>query len=92
MNNEEVKLFLALSQQERDIRVKEEMKRFSVIYIHTSPSGRSYVGQTCSLGNARWHQHKYSAKKGVKSKFATALRKYDREVDWDHGILWVFRM
>lgn len=95
MDNESIYLpdnftsFLALSQQERNVLVEKEMKKLSIIYIHASPSDKSYIGQTCSLGNARWHQHKYSARKGTETKFARALRKYDQNVDWKHGILWV---
>lgn len=95
MDNESIYLpdnfttFLALSQQERDLRVKEAMKALSVVYIHTSPSGKSYVGQTYTLGDARWIQHRLSARNGRKTKFARALRKYDQDEDWSHAILWV---
>lgn len=95
MDNESIYLpdnfttFLSLSQQERDLLVKEEINKLSVVYIHTSPSGKSYIGQTCILGNTRWHQHRRAARKGVKTKFATALREHSQLSDWEHGILWV---
>lgn len=49
-----------------------------IIYKYTSPSGKSYIGQTL-YPNQRKYQHKRAAIKGHISKFCDAIRKYG----WD---------
>ena len=47
------------------------------IYKFTSPSGKSYIGQTYQNPNRRKEQHRYSAEKSnIKTKFYDAIRKY----------------
>jgi len=47
-----------------------------ICYIATSPSGKSYVGQTTGRLSARWSNHASCARIGRKSKLYSALRKY----------------
>ena len=48
-----------------------------IIYKITNKiNGKVYIGQTSRTLNARWKQHIRNAKKGVKTKFYNALRKY----------------
>ncbi len=51
-----------------------------IIYKITNKiNGKVYIGQTSRTLNARWMQHIRNAKKGVKTKFYNALRKYGAE-------------
>ena len=54
-----------------------------IIYIHTSPSGRCYIGQTCQKTNERW-------KNGIGYKrhphFYKAIQKYGWD-NFEHKIL-----
>lgn len=57
-----------------------------IVYIHTSPTGKSYIGIT-SKYDKRCQQHRSAARRGVGCRaFGNALRRYG----WDaftHGIL-----
>ena len=57
---------------------KEEYDNIGIIYKYTSPSGKSYIGQT-RFPNRRKAQHKLEAKQGSKCTFHKAIRKYG----WD---------
>lgn len=46
------------------------------IYRFISPSGKSYIGQTANDPEIRKLQHKYTANKGLDTKFYKAIRKY----------------
>lgn len=48
-----------------------------IIYKFTSPSGKSYIGQT-NQGNKRYSQHAKSSK-SKDGKFQRAIRKYGFE-------------
>ena len=54
-----------------------------IIYKRTSPSGKSYIGQTIYTEAKRWTQHIKDAKdpksSGYKSKLSKAIRKYGGE-------------
>lgn len=55
------------------------MARFT-IYLHTAPSGRSYVGFTSQTVEQRWVQHCYDAARGrYNSSLHAAIRKYGSE-------------
>lgn len=57
------------------------------IYKFTSPSGKSYIGQTYQDPNKRKEQHRYSAEKGnIKTKFYDAIHKYGFD-SFDFSIL-----
>ena len=47
-----------------------------IIYKHTSPSGRSYIGQTIRTMGYRLNGHIRNACTGGNTKFAFAIRKY----------------
>ena len=47
-----------------------------VVYKLTSPRGKSYIGQTCRELSQRLFEHESQARKGVKRKLYSALRKY----------------
>lgn len=51
-----------------------------IIYLATSPSGKSYVGQTTRSLKSRWGEHVYdAAHRGAEYPMARALRKYPAE-------------
>lgn len=50
-----------------------------IIYMHTSPSGKSYIGQSINSLEERWKSHISSASAGRKSRFNNAIRKYGPE-------------
>jgi group I intron endonuclease len=50
-----------------------------IIYKHTSPSGKSYIGQSINSLKERLKSHISSAKSGKKSRFNDAVRKYGIE-------------
>ncbi len=50
-----------------------------IIYKHTSPSNKSYIGQSINTIEERLRSHISSAKAGNKSRFAHAIRKYGIE-------------
>lgn len=55
----------------------------SIVYMRTSPSGKSYIGQTKFLEAIRWKQH-YQAANNINSKeyylpLSYAIRKYGQE-------------
>ena len=52
----------------------------------TSPSGKSYIGQTIQPFNIRWNQHKREAKAGNKNPLYKAMRKYGPD-SFQHTIL-----
>lgn len=61
------------------------------VYVHTSPSGKKYVGQTCQKPEDRWGNNgiKYlSKRKGIYQHpaFANAILKYGWE-NFDHEIV-----
>jgi group I intron endonuclease len=47
-----------------------------IVYMHTSPSGKSYIGFTGQRGNLRWLRHVSDAKLGSDTAFHRAMRKY----------------
>ncbi|MBG6164975.1 DNA-binding NarL/FixJ family response regulator [Labrenzia sp. EL_195] len=47
-----------------------------IIYLATSPSGKSYVGQTTKRLETRRKGHEYAARTGSKLKFHRALRQH----------------
>ncbi len=47
-----------------------------VVYMHTSPSGKRYVGVTSQRGNSRWFKHVSDANRGSNTAFHRAIRKY----------------
>ncbi len=50
-----------------------------LIYKHTSPSGKSYIGQTINSMEERLKSHISSAKSGYRGRFNDAIRKYGIE-------------
>jgi len=48
------------------------------VYLHTSPTGKGYVGQTVS-GKKRWREHLCAARKGDSRPLYRAIRKYGAE-------------
>lgn len=56
----------------------EDKENRGIIYKYTSPSGKSYIGQTIHPGK-RKHQHYKNALDGHKGTFYDAIRKYG----WD---------
>lgn len=59
------------------------------IYKHTSPSGKSYIGQTVRTPEIRWNQHvnnAYRNDKEATEAFAHAIRKYGKD-SFTHEIL-----
>jgi hypothetical protein len=56
-------------------------KRIGYIYRHTSPSGKSYIGQTVHDPMKRWAQHVLSATKNLNmcTAFERAIRKHGSE-------------
>ena len=50
-----------------------------IIYKHTSPNGKSYIGQSINSLKERLKSHISSAKSGKKSLFNNAIRKYGIE-------------
>jgi group I intron endonuclease len=59
-----------------------------VVYCHTSPSGKRYVGWTSQPGNARWLRHVSDARLGVDAcpAFHSAIRKYGADA-FAHDVL-----
>lgn len=51
---------------------------YGIIYRYTSPSGKSYIGQTITP-NRRKTKHKCLSKRGIITKFYNAVRKYGFE-------------
>jgi group I intron endonuclease len=47
----------------------------AIVYVHTAPNGKRYVGQT-SRGDSRWHDHVRQASLGSDTAFHRAIRKY----------------
>ena len=60
------------------------MERKFIIYKHTSPSGKVYIGQTCTATWARWRRGK-----GYKrcTKFWNAIQKYGWD-NFEHEIIY----
>lgn len=56
------------------------------IYVHTSPSGKQYVGYTGVGWRVRWNQHVHHARKGEDTAFYRALRKYGPDA-FTHEVL-----
>jgi len=50
-----------------------------IIYKHTSPSGKSYIGQSINTMEERLRSHISHTKAGNKSRFSDAIRKYGIE-------------
>lgn len=50
-----------------------------IIYKHTAPSGKAYIGQTINTMKERLKSHISHTKAGNKSKFSDAIRKYGIE-------------
>lgn len=58
-----------------------------LIYKHTSPSGKSYIGQTIHTMDYRWKRHvKGALNAHIITKFVRAIRKYGPE-NFTHEIL-----
>lgn len=57
-----------------------------IIYKHTSPSGKSYIGQTKHSMKIRWRGHIKASKTDSLNVFARAIRKYGHE-NFIHEIL-----
>lgn len=58
-----------------------------VVYCHTNTkNGKKYVGWTSSTMEQRWKNHLNDVRKGSKTYFHNAIRKYGIEV-WEHKIL-----
>jgi group I intron endonuclease len=57
-----------------------------LIYCHTSPSGKSYVGVTVQGVTRRWLQHVRDAKRGGVAPLHNAIRKYGAKA-FTHGVL-----
>jgi group I intron endonuclease len=49
------------------------------VYVHTSPSGKLYVGYTRTTASARWKRHVCAANAGSALPFHKAIRKYGAE-------------
>lgn len=47
-----------------------------IVYIHTFPNGKSYVGMTCFGIDFRLRKHIQNAMRGSKTLFSKAIRKY----------------
>lgn len=65
-------------------KIKDNHKEITgLIYMKTSPSGKSYIGQTIQEENMRWYQHIYDATTQGShfhnTPFARAIRKYGKE-------------
>lgn len=59
-----------------------------IIYKHTSPSGKFYIGYTRQNMIKRWKDHCRSARRyNAKSRFYNALRYYNDDSDWKHEII-----
>lgn len=59
------------------------MKKTYIIYKLTSPSGKSYIGQTTRNIEDRVGEHFfYAAKQETNHKFYNALKKYPNKEDW----------
>ncbi len=56
------------------------------VYLHTSPSGKAYVGMTSRGMRHRWNLHVHAARKGGRSVFHRAIRKYGPEA-FTHEVL-----
>lgn len=54
-----------------------------LIYMRTSPSGKSYIGQTVQLEQTRWNQHCRDAYNNSSPLYETilskAIRKYGKK-------------
>lgn len=59
-----------------------------IIYAATSPSGKTYIGQTVQGLRRRWAQHSADSRRGVKSHFMNALRKHGPE-NFRTRVVWV---
>lgn len=57
-----------------------------LIYMLTSPSGKSYIGQTKRSFAIRWNQHKREAETGNNTPLYKAIRKYGAD-SFQHTIL-----
>ena len=51
----------------------------NIIYMHTSPSGKCYIGKTKRLIEKRLNDHVRNANNGIDTKFCRAIRKYSIE-------------
>lgn len=61
-----------------------------IVYLHTSPSGKSYVGKTKFSIRYRWKEHTYAALvRDSKTPFGKAIRKYGQD-DWKHQVIGVY--
>ncbi len=60
-----------------------------IVYLLTSPSGKSYVGQTTRDLDTRWHEHVYEActRKKLDYPIHRALRKHAPE-HWNVRVIW----
>jgi hypothetical protein len=61
-------------------------KNIYLIYKHTSPSGKSYIGYTYKTIEERWKIHLNDSKRGLR-KFHKAILKYPNENQWLHKVL-----
>lgn len=59
-----------------------------VVYMHTSPSGKSYIGRTVLGMERRWYLHVRKAEKNSDTWFHQAIRKYGPE-NFTHTILYM---
>ena len=60
------------------------MSQTGIVYIATSPSGKSYVGMTTTGLPTRKRKHARKAQKTAdNTPFLNALRKYGDEIRWD---------
>lgn len=59
----------------------------NLIYMYTSPSGKTYIGKTLEHREARRkYEHAYTASKGSKTGFHNAIRKYGID-SFDYTVL-----
>ena len=62
------------------------MERKSGIYMWTSPSGKSYIGQTVNL-KKRYNSFLRFNKNYSGDKINNARKKYNNESDWKYEVL-----
>lgn len=56
------------------------------VYVHTSPSGKQYVGYSAKGWRRRWNDHVHDARRGSTTPLHNAIRKYGPE-PFQHAVL-----